>query len=301
MGTERVRMGTRGVRRHDERMTQRTVLVIGGTGTVGKRVASRLRDRGVPVRTASRRGDVHFDWEDPATWGPALDGVGSVYITPLDAPPPQTPALVERAVAAGVRRLVLLSARGVDVPGHYGPDTVISRVHLEGERAVRESGVAWTVLRPSWFAQNFSEGAFRDGVLSGELSLPVGDGRSAFIDVDDIADVAVAALTGEGHDGRVYELSGPRALTVAEALGEISRAAGRAVRHRDGGEEEFIGRMAQWGLSTEEARMWVNALTPIRTGRDAVIADGVERALGRRPRDFADFADTAAAAGAWKD
>lgn len=301
MGTERARMGTRGVRRHDERMTPRTVLVIGGTGTTGKRVVSRLRDRGVPVRAASRGGDVRFDWDDPETWGPALEGAGSVYITPLDAPPPRTPALVERAVAAGVRRLVLLSARGVDVPGHFGSDTVIAHGHLEGERAVRESGASWTVLRPSWFAQNFSEGAFRDGVLSGELALPVGDGRSAYIDADDIADVAVAALTGEGHDGKVYELSGPRALTVTEALGEISRATGRRMRHRDGDEEGFVRDMAEWGVPAEEARMWANALTPIRTGGDAVVADGVDRALGRGPRDFAAFADTAAAAGAWKD
>ncbi|MDA2805643.1 NAD(P)H-binding protein [Nocardiopsis suaedae] len=281
-------------------MDTRPVLVIGGTGTIGRRVVAALRDEGVPVRAASRRSEVHFDWDDPGTWAAALDGVRAAFITPLDVPPSRTPALVGQAVAAGAERLVLLSARGVEVPGYFGPESVITECHLAGERAVRTSGAAWTVLKPAWFAQNFSEGLFRDGVVAGELALPVGGGRAAFVDADDIAAVAVAALTEEGHDGQEYELSGPRALGVADALAEISRATGRPARFADVTVEGFTEMLAGVGVPAEDAAVWANALTPIRTSGDAVIADGVERALGRPPRDFAAFADDAAKSGAWE-
>ncbi|GAA3001593.1 NmrA family protein [Streptomyces fulvorobeus] len=274
--------------------------MIGGTGKTGRRVVAGLRARGVETRAASRSGETPFDWADRSTWRPALAGAGAVYIVPLDVSPSPTPALVEEAVASGVRRIVLLSARGVDVPGYFGASYDGNGPHMESETAVRGSGVEWTVLRPGWFAQNFDEGVFLDGVLSGELALPAGDGAVAFVDADDIAAVAVAALTEDGHQGQVYELSGPRALSMGAALAEIEKATGVRCVYVPADEREFLAGLLAQGMPEDEAALWTDALRPIRTHREAVVADGVRRALGREPRDFADFVRDAAAGGAWQ-
>ncbi|MET7368813.1 NAD(P)H-binding protein [Streptomyces sp. NPDC005566] len=276
------------------------VLVTGGTGKTGRRVVARLREQGVRTRAASRSGETRFDWADPDTWKAALEGVTAVYIVPLDTSPSPTPALVELAVASGVERLVLLSARGVDVPGYFGEAYEGEGPHREGEAAVRASGADWTILRPGWFAQNFSEGVFLDGVAGGELALPVGDGAAAFVDADDIAAVAVAALTQDGHTGEVYELSGPRALGLAEVLDEIARATGRRASYVGVDDAAFRAGLVAQGMPEAEAALWADALLPIRTGREAQVSDGVRRALGRAPRDFADFVRDAAAEGAWR-
>src|SRR5215213_10458708 len=183
---------------------EQPTLVLGGTGKTGRRVAERLAARGVPVRLGSRSGEPPFDWEDRASWVPELSGVGSVYLTyyPDLAVPGAVDAvqsLVELTVARGVQRLVLLSGRGEDEA-------------QRAEEVVQASGVDWTIVRSSWFNQNFSENYLRDPVLDGEVVLPAGGVREPFIDADDIADVAVAALTEEGHVGRVYEVTGPRLL-----------------------------------------------------------------------------------------
>ncbi|MFD4028692.1 NAD(P)H-binding protein [Streptomyces sp. NPDC058576] len=279
---------------------QGPVLVTGGTGKTGRRVVARLRERGVETRAASRSGDTPFDWADPTTWGPALEGATAVYIVPLDTSPSPTVPFVEQAVASGVRRLVLLSARGVDVPGYFGPGHDVGGPHGEGERALRGSGVDWTILRPGWFAQNFSEGVFLDGVRDGELALPTGDGKAAFIDADDIAAVAVAALTEDGHAGEEYGLSGPRALGIADVLDEIAKATGKRAAYVPLDSSAFrAGLVADQGFTDEEAGLWTDALIPITTSREAPVLDGVRRALGREPRDFADFVRDAAERGAW--
>ena len=200
--------------------TTRPVLVTGATGMTGRRVLARLRERGVAARAASRSSEWKFDWTEPATWDAVLQGVGSVYLVQNDADP-RTAEFVERAVAHGVERIVLLSARGVDEPGYY-EGVEDKPAHLLSEEAVQASGLEWTVLRPGWFAQNFSEGLFADGVSAGVVRLPGGDGAASWIDTEDIADVAVAALTEPGHHGRTYTLSGARLLTLAKVEAEIS-------------------------------------------------------------------------------
>ncbi|MDQ0986206.1 NAD(P)H-binding protein [Streptomyces sp. V2I9] len=286
--------------RTDTTPTRGPVLVIGGTGKTGRRVVARLRELGVETRAASRSGETRFDWAEPATWGPALDGAAAVYIVPLDTSPSPTPPLVERAVASGVRRLVLLSARGVDVPGYFGPGHDVGGPHGEGERAVRASGLEWTILRPGWFAQNFSEGVFLDGVRSGELALPTGDGKAAFVDADDIAAVAVAALTEDGHAGQEYGLSGPRALGIADVLDEIAKATGKRAAYVPVDPSVFrAGLVEGQGFTDEEAGLWTDALIPITTSQEAPVLDGVRRALGREPRDIADVVREAAARGVW--
>jgi uncharacterized protein YbjT (DUF2867 family) len=280
------------------RMTT-TVLVVGGTGKSGRRVVAGLREQGVAVRVASRSAPRPFDWTDAGTWDPVLEGVRAVYVVPLDGAALTRP-FVERAVQRGVERVVLLSGRGVDVPGYVPPDSPLGRTHIDGEQAVRESGVEWTILRPAWFAQNFSEGFFREAVLAGELRLPAGDGAATFVDVEDVAEVAVAALTGDGHGGQVYELSGPRALTMGEAVAEIGAVVGREVRYVAVEPDAFVAELGTAGWPEADAVDFADAVAAIRNGLEAYASDGVPRAIGRAPRDFAEFAAAAAGAGAWE-
>ncbi|WP_394824694.1 NAD(P)H-binding protein [Pendulispora albinea] len=265
-------------------------LIVGGTGKTGRRVAEQLTARGIPVRLASRSASPRFDWEDEGTWGPVLEGVESMYITyyPDLAVPGAAEnirRLATRAVQSGVRRIVLLSGRG-------------EHQVLPAERAVRESGAAFTILRASWFAQNFSEGHLLDPILQGELAFPAGDIAEPFIDVEDIADVAVAALTDAKHAGKIYELSGPRLLTFAEAVAEISEASGRPVRYVPISTEEYGAAIAPY-VPADYAAFLVDLFSQILDGHNAYLSNGVQLALGREPRDFRDYARAAAASGAW--
>jgi uncharacterized protein YbjT (DUF2867 family) len=262
-----------------ERMT---TLILGATGKTGRRVAQRLNGRPLSRTTG-------FDLDDPATWAEALDGVTGVYLLePVGKG--RLPAFVDRAVAAGARRLVLLSAPAAEEQDHP--------LHA-AEQAVRNSGVDWTILRPHWFAQNFSEDFWRPGILDGVLALPTGDGRVPFVDADDIADVAVAGLTTGGHSGRVYELTGPRALSFGEAVALIGRATGRTVRHLDIEAAVFQQRQVSYGSPPEVARLLTGIMTAVRDGSGAKVTDDVTRALARAPRSFEDFVARAAADGCW--
>lgn len=266
------------------------VLVLGGTGKTGRRVAARLRDHSVPVRIGSRSSEIPFDWEDPSTWGEALDGTSAVYISyypDLAAPgaPEAVRALADAALERGVRRLVLLSGRG-EVEAQ------------RAEQAVFDSGADVTVVRCAWFMQNFSEDFLRDGVLSGEIVLP-GDGASEpWVDADDIADVAVAALTEPGHVGELYELTSPRLYTMADIVAEIGRASEREIRYVPVTVDEYAAAAVEQGVP-EELVGFLTYLFSEVFGHNAYTADGVQRALGRPARDFASFADDAARAGAW--
>ena len=266
-------------------------LVLGGTGKTGRRVVGRLASRGVPTRVASRAGDPPFDWGDQSTWDAVLDGVTAAYISyaPDLAIPGATDAVrafVERAVERGVRRLVLLSGRGEEEAQQC--ELIIQRTDIE-----------WTVVRASWFCQNFSEGAFLDMVLAGEIALPAGEVGEPFIDADDIADVAVAALAEDGHSGQVYEVTGPRLLTFAEAVDEIAQAAGRTIQYVQIPPEAFAAGVADMGLPDDIAWLLNYLFSTVLDGRNAHLNDGVSRALGREPGDFAEYARRTAAAGVW--
>ena len=266
-------------------------LVLGGTGKTGRRVVERLANRSVLTRVASRGGDPPFDWGDKSTWDAALDGVTAAYISyaPDLAIPGATDAIrafVERAVERGVRRLVLLSGRGEEEAQLC--ELIIQRPEVE-----------WTVVRASWFCQNFSEGEFLDMVLAGEITLPAGDVPEPFIDVDDIADVAVAALTEDGHAGQIYEVTGPRLLTFAQAVDEIAQASGRTIRYVQIPAEAFAAGVAESGLPDDILWLLNYLFATVLDGRNAYLADGVRRALSREPRDFAEFARQTAAAGVW--
>ena len=168
------------------------------------------------------------------------------------------------------------------------------------ERIVQEAGVEWTVVRASWFNQNFSEGEFLGMVLDGAITLPAGDVPEPFVDIDDIADVAVAALTDDGHNGKIYEVTGPRMLTFTEVAQELSRAAGREIQFVQIPKEAFAGAIAESGAPDEIAWLLNYLFETVLDGRNAYVCDGVQRALGREPTDFADYARRVAASGVWK-
>jgi uncharacterized protein YbjT (DUF2867 family) len=272
-------------------METKTTLVLGGTGKTGRRVVQRLTVRGLPTRVGSRSGEPPFDWEDQATWAPALRGVGSVYVSYYpDLAVPGAVATVgsfaELAVEKGVRRLVLLAGRGE-------PEAELA------EQAVHDSGADWTILRSTWFMQNFSEDYMLEHVLSGVVALPAGDVPEPFVDAEDIADVAVAALTEEGHVGQHYELTGPRLLTFAQAVAKISKAAGREIRYVPVSIEEHAAAAAEQGVPPEFVSLLTYLFTEVLDGRNAHLTDGVQRALGRQPRDFRDYARHTAATSVW--
>lgn len=267
------------------------ILVLGATGKTGRRIADLLGARGVPVRAGSRSGAPPFDWEDPATWGPALDGVRAAYVSFYpDLAVPGAAATVraftELAVERGVRRLVLLSGRGEE-------EAQVS------ERTVRESGVEWTILRASWFTQNFSESYFADGVRDGVVALPVDGVREPFVDADDIAEAAVAALTEDGHAGQLYELTGPRLLTFADAVAEIAEATGRDVRFEPVPHEAYTAALIDEGVPRDVVALIGYLFGTVLDGRNESLTDGVQRALGRPPTDFRAFARAAADSGVW--
>lgn len=267
-------------------------LVLGGTGKTGRRVVERLRAMGRPVRVGSRTGSPPFDWDDRSTWRAALRGVQSAYVTyQPDLAIPRALGIVQaffaEALECGVDKLVLLSGRGEIECEH-------------AEQALQASGVDWTILRASWFAQNFSESFFLDSILADEVALPVGSVPEPFVDVDDIAEVAVAALTTSQHSGQLYELTGPRAMTFADAVAEISQSTGRDIRYVPVPPAAYRSALEAAQLPTETIDLVLYLFTTVLDGRNTHVTNGVQRALGRAPRDFTDYVKRTAATGVWR-
>lgn len=272
-------------------MARATTLVLGGTGKTGRRVAERLWEQGQAVRIGSRSGSPPFDWDAPATWPAAVQGARSVYLSyyPDLAAPGAADAIesfTELAVKSGVLRLVLLSGRG----------------EPEAERCehiVRSASLEWTIVRASWFNQNFSENYLVEPVLAGEVALPAGNVGEPFVDADDIADVAVAALTGRGHAGQTYEVTGPELWTFPEAVGEIARTTGRDIRYVEVPLDAYVTALNDAHVPPASVALISYLFSEVLDGRNASVADGVRRALGRKARDFRSFVENTAASGAW--
>ncbi|MEV3968622.1 NmrA family NAD(P)-binding protein [Streptomyces sp. NPDC050698] len=269
-----------------------TVVVTGASGRTGSRVARAAAAAGLTVRAASRA--TGFDWWDASTWVGTLRGADAAYLVhPSDVGAPGAAevvgALAREAVGLEVRRLVLLSARGEDQA-------------LPTEEALRASGADWTVVRAAWFAQNFSEGPLVAELRrSGELVFPAGEVREPFLDVRDIADVVVAALTGgERYAGRTLTLSGPRLLSFGEAVAEIAGATGRPLTYRAVSTRDYGQALAGFGVPPEEVAALTEIFDTLLDGRNAHLSDGVREVLGRAPRDFGDFVREEAAAGTWR-
>ena len=272
--------------------TKKQILVLGGTGKTGSRVVSKLQQMDWPVRIGSRNAAIPFDWDDQSTWVAALQGIDSVYISyqPDLAVPGATDTirdLASLAIAKGVTHLVLLSGRGEEEAQAC-------------EKIIMNAGTNWTILRASWFNQNFSEGYLLDPILYGQVDLPVGNVPEPFIDVDDIADVAVAALTQDGHAGQLYELTGPRLLTFQQAVQEIAAALNRPVQYQQISMDDYKAMMQEYQIPDDYIWLISYLFTEVLDGRNSSLTDGVQRALGRKPTDFSEYIRKAIAAGTWQ-
>jgi len=268
-----------------------TTLVLGASGKTGHRIVRQLQARGHAVRVGSRSATPAFDWHDRSTWSALIEGAGAIYIAyyPDLASPgaaENIEALVALARRSGVRKLVLLSGRG---------EAEAQRC----ERIVLGSGIPSTVVRAAWFHQNFSENFMRDMVLDGTIALPVDGVREPFVDADDIADVAVAALTEDGHDGEIYEVTGPELLSFDQVASVLSAATGREIRFQRVSREDYMAGIEAARLPSELIQLIDYLFTEVLDGRNEFLADGVERALGRPPGSFSRYAERAAAQGSW--
>lgn len=269
----------------------RPILVTGATGKTGRRIAERLLNAGRRVRLGSRSAEPRFDWADSGTWDAALDGVAAVYVAyqPDLAEPgalETVTAFFSRAKEAGVSRIVLLSGRGEPVAE-------------AAEAALKETGIDWTILRAAWFMQNFSEAFFLDLVRYGEVILPTGMAAEPFIDLEDLADAAVVALTEDGHSRHLYEVTGPEALTFDDAIHQIASATGLDVPVSHIPPDEYAALLRRTGVPEVEVGLWLYMFTTILDGRNTPTAPGIQQALGRPPATFAAYAARTAATGVW--
>lgn len=268
-----------------------TILVLGGTGKTGSRLVDLLQQAGHQVRVGSRAVDPPFDWDDRWTWAPALRQVKSAYVAyqPDLAVPgalETVRAFFDQAVDSGVKKLVLLSGRG-EVEAE------------EAEQALQATAAEWTILRSSWFCQNFSEGFLLDPILAGEVAVPTGLAAEPFVDIDDIVDIAFAALTGTGHVGQLYEITGPRAMTFAEAIAQIAAVTGRDIAFIEVSPQDYRAELVRQGVPATTIDLVMYLFATVLDGRNTPLGDGVQRALGRAPRNFSDYARRAATAGVW--
>ena len=272
-------------------MKTRKVLVLGATGKTGRKVAERLDKKGHEVRTGSRSASPAFDWEDSSTWSKAVEGMDTVYIAfQPDLALPGAKEAIEGfthvAVDAGVQKLVILSGRG-------------EKEARECEDIVIHSGVDWAVIRCDWFNQNFSESFLLEPVLAGHLALPRAETKIPFIDTDDIADVAVEAITKEEHTNKVHELTGARLLTFRDVASEISKATGREIAFQSISLEQYTTMMEEHNVPKPFIKLVNYLFSELLDGRNAHITDAVEKVLGRKPKDFSEYARETAAAGIW--
>jgi uncharacterized protein YbjT (DUF2867 family) len=267
-------------------------LVIGGTGKTGRKVVSNLNELGCNVRVGSRSATPSFQWEDPSNWSEVLEGIDRMYIVfyPDLAVPGAYEAiekLVDVAKAAGVKKAVLLSGKG-------------EKEAERCEQLIANSGLDYTLVRASWFNQNFSESFFTEPIISGNVALPMPDAKIPFVDTDDIADVVTAALTDDQHNGQMYEITGPRKLTFAEVVQEISKATGRSITYHPITLDEYTDGMKQAGLPSDYIWLFEYLFREVLGNpKNQVVTQDVERVLGRKAKDFAEFATETAETGVW--
>ncbi|EJZ22304.1 NmrA family NAD(P)-binding protein [Rhizobium sp. Pop5] len=272
-------------------MQNSEIVLIGGSGKTGGRIAARLEELGLPVRKASRSTTPAFDWEDRSTWRGALEGAASAYVAfqpdlAVSWAAGSIGELSRIALECGLQHIALLSGRGEEGA-------------QRSEEAVKASGIDCTILRASWFCQNFSEGAFLEPLIAGKLQLPAGDISEPFIDAGDIADAAVAALTDARHRNRIYELTGPRALTFREAVREIAAAAGRPIAYEEVSMADFAAGLSAAGTPQPVIALLEELFGQVLDGRNSQVMSGVTDILGRPATDFSHYARRAAATGIW--
>ncbi|MBW1654667.1 NAD(P)H-binding protein [Flavobacterium quisquiliarum] len=271
---------------------KKKILVLGSNGKTGRRVVKRLENNPeVEIRLGSRNETIPFDWENPETWQNAVKDIDTAYITfQPDLAVPFAAEAIENftklATASGVQKIVLLSGRG-------------EKEAQVCEEIVKQNAKNWTIIRASWFNQNFSESFFLDPILYGIVALPRTEALEPFTDADDIADVAVEALLNENHNGKTYELTGPRLLTFKDAVNEIANASGRNISFQALSLEEYKQMLQEYQVP--EDHIWlVNYLfEQVLDGRNSSITFDIEKILGRKAKDFSAYAEETAKSGIW--
>ncbi len=273
-------------------MKSENILVIGGTGKTGRRIVNLLEELGQNVRVGSRAGRPSFDWHRPEEWPKALKGIDKVYITyqPDLAVPGALDAieqLIKEAKNAAITKLVLLSGKG-------------EREAERCEQVVIHSGLDYTIVRASWFNQNFSESFFLDPIIAGFVALPQADAKVPYVDTGDIAEVAVEALLYNEHNGKIYELTGQRLLTFKEVINEISNATGRDIAFTPIALPAYTEMLKQHGVPSDYIWLIDYLFTEVLGDpRISEISDDIEKVLKRKPKDFSGFVNETAATGIW--
>jgi len=267
------------------------ILVIGGTGKTGRRVVERLKTRDIQVRIGSRAGEPSFDWENPETWAGALDGMNKVYITfQPDLAVPGARKVIEEftplAVKSGMKKMVLLSGKG-------------EREAELCEQVVMNSGADWTIVRASWFNQNFSESFLLDPIIAGHVAVPRGEALIPFVDADDIADVVVEALLDDKHIGQTYELTGPRQLTFKQVTEEISNVTGRDIAFTPITVDEYERMLREYEVPEDIIWLISYLFTEVLTDENSRVSNDIQKVLGRKAKDFTEYARETARTGIW--
>lgn len=271
---------------------KQNILVIGGTGKTGRKVANKLIELGHNVRIGSRSASPSFDWDHPETWSECLQGIDKVYITfqPDLAVPGALEAIEEltkQAKRADIKKLVLLSGKG-------------EREAELCEQVVIHSGLDYTIVRASWFNQNFSESFFLEPIIEGFVALPQAEAKVPYVDTDDIADVAVATLLNDKHNGEIYQLTGPRLLTFREVIEEIAEATQKDIVFTPIALSAYISVMKEQGVPADFIWLIEYLFTEVLgNSANAEITNDIEHVLGRPSKDFSEYSKETATTGVW--
>jgi len=272
-------------------MEERKILVIGGKGKTGRKVAERLTNLGNTIRIGSRSETLSFDWENPETWAEALEGMNAVYITfQPDLAVPGARKTIEEftslAVTSGIQKIVLLSGKG-------------EKEAELCEEVVMNAGTDWTIVRASWFNQNFSESFFLDPILAGYVALPKGEALVPYVDTDDIADVVVESLLDDKHVGQTYELTGPRQLTFKQVTEEISKVTGRDIKFDSITMDEYTKMLREYQVPEDYIWLINYLFTEVLVDRNSKVTNDIQKILGRKAKDFSEYARETASTGIW--
>ena len=272
-------------------MEENKYLIIGGKGKTGRKVANSLTKLGKNIRIGSRTENPSFDWGKSETWGKSLEGMDMVYITfQPDLAVPGATKIIEDftslAVKNGIKKMVLLSGKG-------------EREAERCEQIVMKAGVNWTIVRASWFNQNFSESFLLDPILAGHVALPKSEIPIPFVDTDDIADVVVEALIDDKHNRKIYQLTGPRQLTFKQVIEEISTIVGRNIKFDSITLDEYSKILKQYQVP--ENYIWlINYLfKEVLVNENSSVSNDIEKVLGRKSKDFIEYAKETASTGVW--
>jgi len=268
------------------------ILVIGGTGKTGRRVVEQLQNKGIEPRIGSRQASPSFDWDNKDTWINALNGVEKMYVTYYpDLAVPRAKEAIESltylAKELGVKKMVLLSGKG--------------ETEAEAcEKIVIDSGMNYTIVRASWFNQNWSESFFLEPILSGEVALPMSDVLIPFVDANDIAEVAATVLLDDTYNGEIIEVTGPKLITFRDIINIISKTSKRNLNFYDITLEQYIDGMKQMQIPNDVVWLIEYLFSHVLTNpKNQLVVNDIERVLGRKAKPFLEYAQKTAATGIW--